>query len=311
MRHATSATALSRRTHDLLALATGPVLVQGITGSVARRHTGRMLEFGTPVVAGVTPGRGGQTVEGLPVFNTAVEAVRATGATVSVAFLPPAVAAAGLMEAAEAGIRLVVCTSEGIPVHRLLPALEYAEAAGMCIVGPNSPGLLLPGRTSLGFLPASVAVAGNVALVSRSGTLSYEVAHALSCAGLGESAWIGIGGDPIKGMTFSDVLPSLLQDPATHAIALVGEIGGQEEEAAAELLRGTDTIRAALIAGRTAPPDVAMGHAGAFVGNGPGGYGDKVGVLEAAGISVARSPDHLAEILAERLRGRNSAKPGR
>jgi succinyl-CoA synthetase alpha subunit len=275
--------------------------VQGVTGAVARRHTERMLAYGTPIVAGVTPGRGGQAVGDVSVFDTVAEAVEATGATVSVAFLPPLVAADGLVEAAEAGIRLVVCTTEGIPVHRLMPALERAAIVGTCVVGPNSPGLLLPGRASLGFLPASVARSGHVALVSRSGTLSYEVAHALTRADLGLSAWVGVGGDRIKGLTFSDLLPSLLRDPNTHAIALVGEIGGQEEEDVARLLAPTETVCVALIAGRTAPADVAMGHAGAFVGRGAGAYADKVEALSAAGIPAARSPEELAAVLRARL----------
>lgn len=286
---------------DLVAMSSGPVVVQGITGRVARRHTRRMLDYGTAVVAGVTPGRAGQQVENLPVFDTLAQAVAETGARVSVAFLPPLVAADGLLEAAEAGIELVVCTTEGVPVHSLLPALERAASAGMRVVGPNSPGLLLPGRLSLGFLPGSVARPGNVALLSRSGTLSYEVAHALSRVGLGESVWVGVGGDRIVGTTFSDLLPSLDADPATRAVALVGEIGGSEEEDAAQALVGSGLICAALIAGRTAPTGVAMGHAGAFVAAGAGGYAAKAQALEAANIYVARSPMQLAQHLAGRL----------
>lgn len=288
-------------TDDLLSRASGRVLVQGITGTVARRHTQRMIEYGTNIVAGVTPGRGGQKIEGVPVFDTVAQAVAVTGADVSVALLPPPAAADGLHEAAEAGLRLCVCTTEGVPVHALLPALERARLADMLVVGPNSPGMLLPGRVSLGFLPGSVAASGSVALVSRSGTLSYEVAHSLAQAGLGESVWIGVGGDRIKGLTFRDILPSLLADPATSALALVGEIGGQDEEDLAGDLAGTSLACVALIAGRTAPADVPMGHAGAFVGRGAGGYPTKVRVLQEAGIGVARSPDQLARLLREAL----------
>lgn len=220
----------------------------------------------------------------------------------SVAFLPPLSAADGLLEAVEAGIHLVVCTTEGVPVHSLLPVLERAASAGVCIIGPNSPGLLFPGRFSLGFLPSSVAQLGEVALVSRSGTLSYEVAQALSKAGLGESMWIGVGGDRIKGTTFTELMSSFEADHSTRAVALVGEIGGEEEEDVAQALADSNLLCVALIAGRTAPMNVAMGHAGAFVGTGArGGYGAKVQALQAAGVHVAGSPRQLAEHLASKL----------
>jgi succinyl-CoA synthetase alpha subunit len=235
------------------------------------------------------------------VFDTVRQAVHETGATVAVAFLPPGAAADGLLEAAEAELHLVVCTTEGVPVHDLMPALERARILGTHVIGPNSPGLLLPGKVSLGFLPGSVAEPGCVALVSRSGTLSYEVAHALAEAGLGESAWIGVGGDRIKGASFSDVLPALVADPATRAVALVGEIGGQEEEDAAGILAGLDVPCTALIAGRTAPSGVAMGHAGAFVGDGLGAYEPKRQALEEAGVHVVDSPGELARDLAGRI----------
>jgi len=286
---------------DFVAMARGRVVVQGITGSVARRHTARMLDYGTPLVAGVTPGRGGDRSNGIPVFDTVKQAVYETGATVGVAFLPPRAAADGLLEAAEAGLDLVVCTTEGVPAHDLMPALERARTLGTHVIGPNSPGLLIPGTVSLGFLPGSVAKPGCVALVSRSGTLSYEVAHALAQAGLGESAWIGVGGDRLKGASFSDVLPGLVAAPATRAVALVGEIGGQEEEDAAGILAGLKVPCAALIAGRTAPTGVAMGHAGAFVGDSLGGYEPKRRALEEAGVHVVRSPGELARDLAGRI----------
>lgn len=285
---------------DLLHLDDVPVLVQGITGGVARRHTRRMVQFGTRVAVGVTPGRGGQRVDGLPVFDAVAEAVAVTGARASVAFLRPLDAAEGLLEAVEAGIKLIVCPSEGVPTHGLLPVLERAASAGAIIIGPNSPGLLFPGRLSLGFLPGDVARPGAVALLSRSGTLSYEVAHELSRVGLGESAWVGIGGDGVKGTTFTDLIPTLIGDPHTRALALIGEIGGDEEECAAQLLAESGLPRAALIAGRTAPPGVPMGHAGAFVGS-RGGYEAKAEALEAAGFYVARSPSRLAGYLAKRL----------
>ncbi|WP_078856615.1 hypothetical protein [Streptomyces sp. NBRC 109706] len=287
---------------DLLRACRGPVVVQGITGRVARRHTGRMRAYGTPVVAGVTPGRDGENVDGIPVFGTVRRAVEATGASVSVAFLPPVAAAEGLVEAAEAGIRLAVSTTEGAAPHGMLAALAHAERAGMSVIGPNSPGLLIPDRLSLGFLPGTVARAGPVALVSRSGTLSYEVARALSDAGLGESAWIGVGGDRFKGTTLVDLLPCLEADPATRAVAFVGEIGGTDEEAAARALADSPLACAALIAGRTAPVGTVMGHAGALVGAEGGGYRAKAEALLAAGVQVALSPREMAAHLAERLR---------
>ncbi|UED84692.1 succinate--CoA ligase subunit alpha [Streptomyces profundus] len=292
----------SHRPGDVLRACRGPVVVQGITGRVARRHTRRMRAYGTEVVAGVTPGRDGESVDGVPVFGTVRRAVEATGATVSVAFLPPIAAAEGLMEAAEAGIRLAVSTTEGATPHGMLAALEHAERAGMLVVGPNSPGLLLPERLSLGFLPGDVARAGPVALVSRSGTLSYEVARALADVGLGESAWIGVGGDRFKGTTLVDLLPALEADPGTRALAFVGEIGGADEEEAAHALADSPLACAALIAGRTAPVGTVMGHAGALVGAEGGGYAAKADALLAAGVQVALSPGEMAIHLARRLR---------
>jgi len=277
------------------------VLVQGITGAAGRRHAVNMRAYGTPIVAGVTPGRGDTEIDGIPVFDTVAEAVEATGATATVAFLPPSAAASGLIEAAEAGLRLAVCATEGVPVHDALVALDYARRAGMCVFGPNTAGLMVPGQLSLGFLPTNVAFPGPCAVLSKSGTLSYEVVLELTRVGVGQSAWIVVGGDSVKGSTFADVLPMVLSDPRAQALALVGEIGGTDEEDVAELLAATALPCVALMAGRTAPQGVAMGHAGAMISESRGSYGSKATALQAARVKIATSPATLARALAEAL----------
>jgi succinyl-CoA synthetase alpha subunit len=275
-----------------------------MTGQIGRRHTSRMRAYGTPIVAGVTPGRGGSEMDGVPVFNTVAEAVAATGARTSVAFLPGAVAPDGIIEAAEAGVGLVVLPTEGMLLHETLTALEIARRHGTRVIGPNTGGLLVPERLALGFLPSDFARPGPVAVLSRSGTLSYETVLALSNVGLGVSVWIGVGGDRVKGSTFADLLPDLLQDGRTGAIVLLGEIGGTDEEDAAALVAGGGVPVAALLAGRTAPEGVSMGHAGAIVNGLRGSYASKRDALLSAGVSVASSPTEVAANLRARLSSR-------
>jgi succinyl-CoA synthetase alpha subunit len=260
-----------------------------------------MLEYGTPIVAGMTPGKGGQTaVDGrVPVFDTVVDAVRETGANTSCIFVPAAGAPDSVMEAADAGIETIFCITEGIPALDMVPAVEVVRAAGARLIGPNCPGATSPGSAKVGIIPGSIHREGRVGVVSRSGTLTYEAVQAMSDAGLGQSTCIGIGGDPVIGTTFLDVLKLFAQDPETEAIVLIGEIGGAaEEEAAAwaaEHLR--DVPKAAFIAGRSAPEGKRMGHAGAIISGGKGTAASKVEALEAAGFRVAGSPTELPQLL--------------
>jgi succinyl-CoA synthetase alpha subunit len=241
-------------------------------------------------------------MDGVPVFNTVAEAVAATGARASVAFLPGLVAPDGIVEAAEAGIGLIVCPTEGMLLHDTVRALDIAERHGTRVIGPNTGGLLVPGSLALGFLPSDFARPGPVAVLSRSGTLSYETVLALANVGLGVSVWIGVGGDRVKGSTFADLLPDLLDDGRTGAIVLLGEIGGTDEEDAAALVAGARVPVAALLAGRTAPEGIAMGHAGAIVDGARGSYASKRDALLAAGVAVATSPTEVAAILTDILR---------
>ena len=280
------------------------VIVQGMTGQIGRRHTSRMQAYGTPIVAGVTPGRGGTTVDGVPVFNTVAEAVDATGARASVAFLPGEVAPDGIVEASEAGVGLVVLPTEGMRLHDTLRALDAARQHGTRVIGPNTGGLLVPGKLSLGFLPSDFARPGPCAVLSRSGTLSYETVLALANVGLGVSVWIGIGGDRVKGSTFADLLPDLLADDRTGAVVILGEIGGTDEEDAAAILARSPVPAVALLAGRTAPVGVSMGHAGAIVDGTRGSYESKRDALLAAGVAVASSPSEIAALLKSRLDSR-------
>ena len=277
------------------------VIVQGVTGATGRRQVRQMVDYGTRIVAGVTPGRGGEEVDGVPVFDTVAAAVRATGARASIAFLPPQAAAEGVLEAAEAGIQLLVCTTEGVPLHDEVKAVQHAHRHGMRLVGPNTSGLMVPGAYKLGFMPTDTVASGHCAVLSRSGTLSYEVVHALSDAGIGLSLWVGLGGDRVKGTTFVEILPAVLEDASTRAVVLIGEIGGTEEEQAAELLRGSLVPVIAIIAGRSAPEGVSMGHAGAMISGGLGTYNSKREALEASGIPVALSPAEVAAWVATRL----------
>jgi succinyl-CoA synthetase alpha subunit len=277
------------------------VLVQGITGRDGSFHTRSMLAYGTRVVAGVTPGKGGQTFAGaVPVFDTVVEAVAATGAEASVVFVPPPAAAGAICEAADAGCRLIVCITEGVPVRDMLRVIPYVQERGARLIGPNCPGLICPGQTKLGILPANIVKAGGVGVVSRSGTLTYEVVNQLTQAGLGQSTCLGIGGDPVIGTDFLDALAAFAQDPATRALVLIGEIGGDAEERAAQFIRENLKIPVvAFIAGRTAPPGKRMGHAGAIVTGGGGTAADKEKALAAVGIPVAARPVDIVPKLRE------------
>ncbi len=277
------------------------LLVQGITGREGEFHSRAMLEYGTSIVAGVTPGKGGQAaLDGrVPVFDTVVDAVRETGANTSCIFVPAGGAPDAIMEAAGAGIETIFCITEGIPALDMIATAEVVRAAGARLIGPNCPGATSPGRAKVGIIPGPIHAEGRVGVVSRSGTLTYEAVQAMTDAGLGQSTCVGIGGDPIIGTTFTEILRLFAADPETEAIVLIGEIGGAaEEEAAAwaaEHLRGTPM--AAFIAGRTAPEGKRMGHAGAIISGGKGTAESKVAALEAAGIRVAGSPTELPALL--------------
>jgi succinyl-CoA synthetase alpha subunit len=278
------------------------VFVQGITGAEGSYHTGRMLAYGTKVVGGVTPGKGGQKTEhGLTVFNTVEECVAATGATYQCIFVPPAGAADALFEAYDAGVRFSVCITEGVPVHDMLRVV--GTTPGMRIIGPNCPGLISPGKSSIGIMPGHVFKEGNVGLISRSGTLTYEVVDGLTRAGLGQSTCVGIGGDPIIGTTFVDCLREFKNDPQTQAIVVCGEIGGSDEEDAAafikEHLAGMPIV--AFVGGRNAPPGKSLGHAGAIISGGFGTAESKIKAFQAAGVPVADRPSQIPALLAERM----------
>ena len=277
------------------------VLVQGITGRDGSFHSKAMLAYGTNLVAGVTPGRGGQTFEGkVPVFDTVAEAVAETGATASVIFVPPFAAAGAIYEAADAGIELIVCITEGVPTRDMVKVMPYLEERGVRLVGPNCPGFINPGQAKLGIMPGSIVTPGPVGLISRSGTLTYEVVHALTKAGHGQTTCVGIGGDPVIGTTFMEALKLFHADPETKALVMIGEIGGNAEEQAAEYIKANmDIPVVAFIAGRTAPPGKRMGHAGAIVSGGSGTAADKKKALEAAGIPVADRPVDVVPLLEE------------
>jgi succinyl-CoA synthetase alpha subunit len=277
------------------------LLVQGITGREGIFHAAQMLDYGTKIVAGVTPGKGGDWVlEGkVPVFDTVDQAIAATGATCSVSFVPARFAVDAMLEAADAQIPLLVCITEGIPVQDMIMVREYLDRAGARLIGPNCPGLLTPGECKVGIIPGHIADPGSVGVVSRSGTLTYEVLYALQRSGLGVSTCIGIGGDPVIGTTFLDVLELFEADPHTESVVLIGEIGGTDEERAAEFIGDQMTKPVvSFIAGQTAPPGKRMGHAGAIIEGGSGLASDKIAALESAGVSVATTPDAIPELLA-------------
>lgn len=279
------------------------LLVQGITGREGQFHTHQMREYGTTIVAGVTPGRGGAQVDGVPVFNSVAEAVAATGANASIIYVPAPAAPDAIIEAADSQIPLIVCITEGIPVLDMVTVYHYVRQRGVRLIGPNCPGLITPGQAKVGIMPGHIHRPGPVGVVSRSGTLTYEIVYALSSRGIGQSTVVGIGGDPIVGTSFVEILDLFQNDPETQAIVLVGEIGGTDEEAAAAVIRERVTKPVvAFIAGQTAPPGRRMGHAGAIITGGVGTAQSKVAALEAAGVRVARLPDEVADLVAMVLR---------
>jgi succinyl-CoA synthetase alpha subunit len=279
------------------------VLVQGITGSQGSFHAEAMLEYGTNVVAGAVPGRGGETVAGVPVYDSVERAVEAHEIDASVVFVPPALAADALFEALDVDLDLVVAITEGIPVQDAARVARRLQEVDTQLVGPNSPGVITPGASKLGILPGSVFEPGPVGVVSRSGTLTYQVVENLTAAGIGQSTAVGIGGDPIVGTGFQDVLAAFEADPDTDAVVLIGEIGGADEQAAAEFVeQEMETPVVGFVAGRTAPPGTRMGHAGAIVsGSGSGTAANKIEALEAAGVRVGKSPSDVAELVAAAL----------
>jgi succinyl-CoA synthetase alpha subunit len=280
------------------------LVVQGITGREGSFHARQMLEYGTALVAGVTPGKGGQTFEGkVPVFNTVADAVRATGANTSVIYVPPMAAAAAIIEAADAGLPLIVCITEGIPVMHMSRTMPFVRGRGVRLIGPNCPGLIAPGaRAKVGIIPGNICSSGRVGLVSRSGTLTYEVVNHLTRAGIGQSTCVGIGGDPIIGTNFIDCLRAFQEDPETDAIVMLGEIGGTDEQNAAAFVKEHVTKPVVgFIAGQTAPKGRRMGHAGAIISGSSGTAEEKLAAFAAAGIAIMRRPVDVVQLLRSKL----------
>jgi len=276
------------------------LLVQGITGQEGLFHTEKMVSYGTNVVAGVTPGKGGEWVLNgkIPVFDSVKIAKNATGANATIIFVPARFAADAMFEAADAGMELIICISEGVPVSDMMRVRNFLDQKGVRLVGPNCPGLLTPGEAKVGIIPGNIAIPGNIGVVSRSGTLTYEVLYALKNLGLGVSTCVGIGGDPINGTNFIDTLEMFQEDPDTEKIVLIGEIGGTDEEQAAEFITQYVTKPiAGFIAGLSAPPGKRMGHAGAIVQGGTGLAKDKIKALEAAGVKIAQHPEEIPSLL--------------
>ncbi len=276
------------------------LVVQGITGREGEFHTRQMREYGTNVVAGVTPGKGGEWVAGIPVFDTVQEAVNATEANTSIIYVPARFASDAMLEAADAGIKVIVCITEGIPVLDMIKVRTYLDCLDARLIGPNCPGIITPGEAKVGIMPGHIHTPGPIGLVSRSGTLTYEVVYALTERGLGQSTAIGIGGDPIIGTDFMDVLQLFEEDAKTEQVVLIGEIGGTDEQrAAAFIARNMSKPVTAFIAGQTAPPGKRMGHAGAIIEGGEGTAAEKIAAFEAVGVRVAKHPGEIADLVAQ------------
>lgn len=279
------------------------VIVQGITGRDGSFHAAKMKEYGTQVVGGTSPGKGGQEVDGIPVFNTVKDAVVATGANTSIIFVPAPFAKDAMLEAIDGGIKLVVCITEGVPVIDAVEAQNYARIKGVKVIGPNCPGLISPEKSMVGIMPANIFKKGHTGVISRSGTLTYEVVYDLVQSGLGISTAVGVGGDPVVGLYFEDLLQMFQDDPDTDSIAMIGEIGGDAEERAAQFIKAHVTKPVAVfISGRQAPPGKQMGHAGAIISGGSGSAEGKIKALEAAGVPVADETRLLPELLKARLK---------
>ena len=279
------------------------LLVQGITGRDGSFHTQKMIDYGTNVVGGVSPGKGGQTIHGVPVFNTVADAVKTTGANTSVIFVPAPFAADAVLEASEAGIELVIAISEGVPTLDMVRITPYLKKKGTKLVGANCPGLISPGEAMIGILPGGIFMKGNIGLMSRSGTLTYEMVYQLTHSGLGQSTCVGIGGDPVAGLYYEELLQMFEEDPETKAIVLIGEIGGDAEERAAQYIKEHITKPVvAFIGGLTAPPGKRMGHAGAIISSGTGTGAEKIAAFEAVGVPVAKQPSEIPELLKKLLK---------
>ena len=286
------------------------VIVQGLTGREGSFHARQMAAYGTKVVGGVTPGKGGSDLDGIPVYNTVCEAKAETGATASVIFVPPAFAADAIMEAADARLPLVVCITEGIPTLDMVRVKRFLSRIETRLIGPNCPGVITPGQCKIGIMPGPIHKPGHVGVVSRSGTLTYEAVGQLTALGIGQSTCVGVGGDPIIGSTFVDILRLMNEDKETHGIVLIGEIGGTaEEEAAAFIKAEVKKPVVSFIAGRTAPPGRRMGHAGAIIAGGKGTAEEKVAALRGAGAAVAESPALIGEMMAQLLNARRTTRP--
>ena len=278
------------------------VLVQGITGAVGAFHTKQMLEYGTKIVGGVTPGKAGSKVEGVPVFNSVSDAVKATGANATVIYVPPAFAADAICEAVDAGVAITVCITEGVPILDMVKVKRFMEGKKTRLIGPNCPGVITPGECKIGIMPGYIHKPGTVGIVSRSGTLTYEAVHQVTTLGMGQSTCVGIGGDPVNGTNFIDVLSAFQNDPKTESVILIGEIGGTaEEEAAAFVKANMNKPVVGFVAGQTAPKGKRMGHAGAIISGGKGTAAEKIEAFKAAGISVSEAPSDMGITLAKRL----------